>query len=72
VSATAGTDPGRIQGVPLTSGVQDEHNRIHRRPVIDPAAMAPQRMRVRGMDREQGFHSLPQVVGNSPAIIFGN
>lgn len=24
------------------------------------------------MDREQGFHSLPQGVGNSPAIVFSN
>jgi hypothetical protein len=46
MGGTAGTDTRVPQGIPLTTGAQYEKDGIQRFAILDPGAMAPQRVRL--------------------------
>src|SRR5215210_1241589 len=61
-------EAGGIQGSPLAARSEHEENRVHGVTIRDPRIVAAQRVRLWG--RQQGFHFLPELVRDAPAIIF--
>jgi hypothetical protein len=59
-----------VQGAPLASGARHKENGVHRSAVIHTRIVAAQRMEL--PRREKPLHLLPQLIGNTPAVIFNN
>ena len=45
MGSTTGTDPRRVQCIPLAARAEDEEDGIHRLAIIDAGPMAPQGVR---------------------------
>src|SRR5215210_4048706 len=61
-------EAGGIQGSPLTARSEHEENRVHGVTIRHAWMVAAQRVRL--SRRQQGFHFLPELVRDAPAIIF--
>ena len=62
-----GTDPRRVQSVPLTARPQHKQDRVQRSPVRHPRPMTAQRMR--RPRRQQRQDPLPQPIRHPPTIV---
>jgi hypothetical protein len=67
MGGTTGTEPGRLQRVPLAAGAEPEADGLHRLPILDAGPMAPQGVRL--ARREQRLDALPQLVRNTPITV---
>jgi hypothetical protein len=64
MGGTVRADTCGIQSAPLAPSPQDEENGIHGFTIIDPGAMAPQRVRFPWW--KQGHNALPQLIWDTP------